>query len=83
MVQNKSTDLSQKLNGDLGKIGLGIMTTGLIILYYDAYRLTQLFPTNYHFYEHPEIYVPIIGMAIAFFGISIFIFNFSKGKRVI
>jgi hypothetical protein len=83
MIQNESDELAQKLSNNLGKIGLGIMTVGLIILYYDAYTLTQLFPTNYHFYEHPEIYIPIVGMIVAFFGISIFIFNFSKGKKVI
>jgi len=83
MVENKSVDLSQKSNNHLGKIGLSIMAIGLIILYYDAYRLTQLFPTGYHYYEHPEIHIPIIGMIIAFTGTAIFIYNFSKGRKVI
>ncbi len=59
------------------------MFAGLVILYFDAIRLNQNLPTNYHFYEHPEIYIPIIGMLIAFLGTSIFIINLRRGLSVI
>ena len=82
VVENKS-ESSQRFGGYLGKIGLVIMTVGLIILYYDAYVLIQLFPTGYLFFDHPQVHVPIIGMLIAFGGTSVFIYNFSKGKKVV
>jgi len=84
MTKNESAaGLSQKSNGHLGKIGLSIMVIGMTILYYDGIRLVQLFPTGYHYYEHPEIHVPIICTLIAFLGTGIFIYNFSKGRKVI
>jgi len=83
MVKNESVDLSQKSYNHLGKIGLSIMVVGMIILYYDGIRLTQLFPTGYNYYEHPEIHIPIIGIIIAIVGTAIFIYNFSKGRKVI
>ena len=42
-----------------------------------------MFPVNYVFYQHPEIYIPILGMIIAFVGTFLFIFNFVKGRTVI
>jgi len=59
------------------------MIVGLVILYYDSYRINQLYPTNYQFYNHPEIHIPLTAMAIAFFGTSVFIVNLRKGKKVI
>ena len=58
------------------------MSIGLFILYYDGYRINLAHPRNYHFYEHPEIYIPIMGMLIAFFGTAIFIYNFKKGRYI-
>ena len=75
--------MAQKLNMHLGKFGLAVMISGLSILYYDAYRINQIFPVNYRFYEHPEIHIPIIGIIIAFVGTSVFIVNFIKGRKVI
>jgi hypothetical protein len=83
MEQNESLNSSQKLSNNLGKIGISIMTVGLIILYYDAYRLIQTVSTGYHYYDHPETHIPIIGMIIAFTGITIFIYNFIKGRKVL
>ena len=59
------------------------MAIGLVILYYDGYRLMQMFPTGYQVSNHPEIHIPIIGIMIAFAGTAIFLYNFSKGRRVI
>ena len=53
------------------------------VLFYDAYNINQFYPMNYVFYQHPEIYIPIIGMSVAFLGTFIFIFNFVKGRTVI
>ena len=83
MVENESVDLSQKPNKHLGKIGLSIMVIGMMILYYDGIRLIPIVPTGYQFYEHPEIHIPIISMMMAFVGLGIFIYNFSKGRKVI
>ena len=83
MVETKITDISQRPNTHLGKIGLFIMVIGMVILYYDGIRLIPLVPSGYQFYEHPEMYVPIISMMMAFVGIGIFIYNFSKGGKVI
>ena len=82
MVKDESINLS-KSKSQFGKIGLTIMVMGMIILYADGIRLTQTVPEGYQFYEHPEIQIPIIGIIIAFFGTSIFIYNFSKGRNVI
>lgn len=82
MVEDESVNLS-KSKSQLGKIGLVIMVMGMIILYADGIKLAQTVPAGYQFYEHPEIHIPIIGIAIAFFGTAIFIYNFSKGRNVI
>ncbi len=82
MVEDESINLS-KSKSHFGKIGLVIMTIGMIILYVDGVRLTQTVVAGYQFYEHPEIHIPIIGIIITFFGTSIFIYNFSKGRNVI
>ncbi len=82
MVEDESVNLS-KSKSQLGKIGIVIIIIGMIILYADGIRLTQTVPTGYQFYEHPEIHIPIIGFIIAFLGIGIFIYNFSKGRNVI
>jgi len=82
MVEDKSVNLS-KSKSQFGKIGLAIMVTGMIILYADGIKLTQTVSVGYQFYEHPEIQIPIIGIMIAFFGTTIFIYNFSKGRNVI
>ena len=83
MSDNESVDLSQKPNNHLGKVGLFIMVIGMVILYYDGIRLITIVPSEYQFYEHPEIYIPISSMVMAFVGIGIFIYNFSKGGKVI
>lgn len=83
MEENESVDLSQKSNNHHGKIGISIMVVGMIILYSDGIRLIYLFPTGYHYYEHPEIYIPIIGAIVAAIGTTIFLYNFSKGRKVI
>ena len=83
MVENEPADLSQKPNNHLGKIGLSIMVIGMIVLYYDGIRLIPIAPPGYQFYEHPEIYIPIISVIVAFAGVGIFIYNFSKGGKVI
>ncbi len=75
--------MSQKSNNPLGKIGLFIMVIGMMILYYDGIRLIPIVPSGYQFYEHPEIHIPIVSMLMAFVGIGIFIYNFSKGGKVI
>jgi hypothetical protein len=80
--EDESVHLSES-KSHLGKIGLLIMTIGMIILYADGISLTKTVQASYHFYEHPEIYIPIIGILIAFFGTAIFIYNFSKGRNVI
>ena len=67
----------------LGKIGIIGIVVGLSILYYDAYRINQMFPVGYQIHEHPEIHIVIIGMVITFLGTGIFIVNFSKGRRVV
>ena len=82
MIEDKSVNIS-KSKSQFGKIGLAIMVAGMIILYVDGIRLTQTVPSGYQFYEHPEIQIPIIGIVIAFFGATIFIYNFSKGRNVI
>jgi len=82
MVEDKSVNLS-KSKSQFGKIGLAIMVAGMIILYADGIKLTQTVSVGYQFYEHPEIQIPIIGIMIAFFGTTIFIYNFSKGRNVI
>ncbi|MGI9565547.1 MAG: hypothetical protein ACR2LL_00855 [Nitrosopumilus sp.] len=73
----------QKSTRHLGKIGFIVIAIGMILLFYDAYRINQLYPMNYVFYQHPEMYVPIMGMSIAFIGTFLFIFNFVKGRTVI
>ena len=83
MTENESVGISQKPNNHLGKVGLFIMVTGMVILYYDGIRLIPIVPSGYQFYEHPEIYIPIVSMFMAFVGIGIFIYNFSKGEKVI
>ena len=83
MVENESVDLSQKQNNHLGKIGLSIMVIGMVILYYDRIRLIPIVPSGYQFYEHPEIYIPIISIIISFTGVGIFIYNFSKDGKVV
>ena len=83
MSENESVNFSQKSNNQLGKIGLFIMVIGMMILYYDGIRLIPIVPLGYHFYEHPEIHIPIVSMLMAFVGIGIFIYNFSKGGKVI
>ena len=83
MSKNKSANLSQKSNNHLGKIGLFIMVIGMMILYYDGIRLIPIVPSAYQFYEHPEIHIPIVSMLMAFVGIGIFIYNFSKGGKVV
>ena len=83
VTKNESVNLSQKLNNHLGKIGLLIMVTGMLILYYDGIRLIPIVPIGYQFYEHPEIHIPIISMIMAFVGLGIFIYNFRKGEKVI
>ena len=83
MFENESVNLSQKSNNHLGKIGLFITVIGMVILYYDGIRLILIVPSGYHFYEHPEIHIPIVSMLMAFVGIGIFIYNFSKGGKVI
>lgn len=83
MEENESVDLSQKLNNHLGKTGLSIMVMGMMILYYDGIRLISIVPSGYQFYEHSEIHIPIISMIVAFVGVGIFIYNFSKGGKVI
>ena len=71
------------LLGHIGKVGLVIMIAGLVVLYADAYMLMQEFPLGYHYYDHPKIHIPAIGMLIAFSGAGIFIINFIKGRKVI
>ena len=82
MVEGESVNLS-KSKSQLGKIGIVMMAIGMIILYADGIQLTQTVPVGYQFYEHPEIHIPIIGFIIAFLGMGIFIYNFSKGRNVI
>lgn len=59
------------------------MIAGLSVLFYDAYRINQLFPMNYRFYDHPEMYIPIVGMFVAFLGTAIFIINFRQGRKIL
>ena len=82
MVEDESINLS-KPKRQFGKIGILLMAIGMIILYADGIRLTQTVPTGYQFYEHPELHIPIIGFIVAFLGMSIFIYNFRKGRNVI
>ncbi len=82
MEKDESINLS-KSKSQLGKIGIVLMAIGMIILYADGIRLTQTVPVGYQFYEHPEIYIPIIGFIVAFLGMGIFIYNFRKGRNVI
>ena len=79
----KADSVSSQSSGILGKIGIFLMIVGLGILYYDGYRLMQMFPTGYQIHNHPEFHVPMIGMAIAFAGTAIFIRNFLKGGKVL
>ena len=83
MAENNSVDVSQKPRSHLGKIGLLIMVTGLAVLYYDGITLSQVVPAGYQYYEHPAIHIPIISMIVAFIGVGVFIYNFSKGRNVI
>ena len=82
MEEDESINLS-KSKSQFGKIGIVLMVIGMIILYADGIRLTQTVPAGYQFYEHPEIYIPIIGFIVAFSGMGIFIHNFRKGRNVI
>jgi len=82
MIEDESINLS-KSKSQFGKIGIVLMVIGMIILYVDGIRLTQTVSTGYQFYEHPEIHIPIIGFIVAFSGMSIFIYNFRKGRNVI
>ena len=59
------------------------MISGLFLLFYDAYRINQLYPMDYRFYDHPEIYIPLMSMFIAFLGTAIFIINFKKGRKIL
>ena len=59
------------------------MITGLFVLFYDAYWINQLFPMGYHFYDHPELHIPIMGMFVAFIGTAIFIINFKQGRKIL
>jgi len=82
MIEDESINLS-KSKSQLGKIGIVLMAIGMIILYADAIILAQTVPVNYQFYEHPEIHIPIIGFIVAFSGMGIFIYNFSKRRNVV
>ena len=59
------------------------MISGLFFLFYDAYRINQLYPTDYRFYDHPDIYIPLTCMFVAFLGTAIFIINFKKGYKIL
>lgn len=83
MAENESENMSKKPKSHLGKIGLAIMIIGLGVLYYDGISLSQSVPAGYQYYEHPAIYIPIIFIIVAFVGVGIFIYNFSKGRNVI
>ena len=82
-METESVDSSQKSNNHLGKIGLSIMVIGMVILYYDGIRLISTVSPGYQFYEHPEIHIPLISMILSFVGVGIFVYNFSKGGKVI
>lgn len=73
----------KKFDKSLGKIGIIMMVIGMFFLFYDSYVINQMFPTNYHFYEHPEIHIPITAMLLAFSGTAIFIIHFKKGRNVL
>ena len=75
--------ISKKLDKSLGKVGIIVMAIGMFFLFYDSYMMNQMFPTNYHFYEHPEIHIPITAMLVAFSGTAIFIIHFKKGRNVL
>ena len=79
----EESKIPKKLDKSLGKIGILIMVIGMVLLFYDSYVINQMFPTNYHFYEHPEVHIPIIAMLIAFSGTGIFIIHFKKGRNVL
>ncbi|AJM93100.1 hypothetical protein [Nitrosopumilus piranensis] len=83
MKDNESANLSEKPRSHLGKIGVVIMTIGLIVLYYDGISLSQTVPFGYQYYEHPQIHIPIIFMIVTFVGVGIFVYNFSKGRQVL
>ena len=83
MEEDESVNLSQKRNNHLGKMGLSFMTVSMMILFYDGIRLIPIVPPGYQYYEHPEIHIPIIFTIMAFVGIGIFTYNFSKGGKVI
>ena len=78
----EKSQISKKSDKSLGKIGIIIMTIGMFFLFYDSYVINQMFPTNYHFYQHPEIHIPITAMLLAFSGTAIFIIHFKKGRNV-
>ncbi|MGH1522509.1 MAG: hypothetical protein ACRBB2_09215 [Nitrosopumilus sp.] len=75
--------MSQKLSKSFGGVGIIIMISGLSFLFYDAYRINQLYPVGYRFYDHPDIYVPLVSMFIAFLGTAIFIINFQRGRKIL
>ena len=79
----EKSKVPKKLDKSLGKIGIVIMAIGMFFLFYDSYVINQMFPTNYHFYEHPQIHLPITAMLLAFSGTAIFIIHFKKGRNVI
>ena len=79
----EKSQISKKFDKSLGKIGIIIMAIGMFFLFYDSYVINQMFPTNYHFYEHPEIHIPITAMLLAFSGTAIFIIHFKKGRNVL
>jgi hypothetical protein len=82
MVEDELVNVSES-KSQLGKIGVVLMAIGMIILYVDGARLYLTVTVGYQFYEHPEIHIPIIGFIVAFLGMSIFIYNFRKGRNVI
>ena len=83
VAENDFENMSGKPKSHLGKIGLAIMVIGLGVLYYDGIKLIQEVPVGYQFYEHPQIHIPIIFIIVAFVGVGIFVYNFSKGRNVI
>ena len=76
-------NISHQSKRTFGKVGLLLIAVGFAILFYDSYQLTQMFPTDYQFINHPAFHVPIIGMIIIFTGTAIFIHNFLKGDKVL
>jgi len=74
--------LSQ-LNNHFGKIGIAIVVIGLLILYIDGYKMSQDFSASMTISDHPEIYIPILGIIITSIGAVVFIINYTRGRIVI